>query len=408
MSKTVSARLWTKDFILVSLINFLTFTTVYVMNASLSLYGDNLQVSTVITGLMVTLFALTAAAIRPLAGNLSDRFGRKLFMVIGSAIFAASLFAFGTLTIIPVLLASRIIQGIGFGSVSTASGAAAADVIPPSRMGEGMGYYGMGMGLAMALGPVLGLELAGVGKFKLLYLVTAMILLACLVIALLVTYEKKNKMHHSAIAADVADDLEKHQGIRAVIWKIFEKRSLPTSFAYCLFAIAMASLISFLPLFAKESQIGNVSIFYIVEAVMIFLSRMLAGRLFDRLGPLPVIIPSMIIGASSFVLIILSAGGWLFWLSAALFGISLGINLPVFNALAIQSASPQRRGAASATFYLFVDVGVGVGGGIWGVLLDLTDRNYDLMFGGSALCLILAMLVSIVIYRNVKPKKNTA
>jgi len=54
----------------------------------------------------------------------------------------------------------RIIQGVGWGFSTTASGTIATDLIPPRRRGEGMGFFGLSGNVALAMGPTLGLALA--------------------------------------------------------------------------------------------------------------------------------------------------------------------------------------------------------------------------------------------------------
>ena len=65
---------------------------------------------------------------------------------------------------------------------------------------------------------------------------------------------------------------------------------------------------------------------------------------------------------------------------------AFGMLMPVFNTLAVQRAPAHRRGAASATFYLFIDIGIGLGSAIWGLVIDYL--GFDAMFTGAAICLV--------------------
>lgn len=395
MNPIEKVKLWNRDFILIILISLTTSIAMQILNSTMSLYADDLGASTTFSGTMATLFAITAGATRLISGNLSDRYSRRVFMIIGSIIFALSLFAFGMIAILPALLIFRTIQGVGFSSVNTASAAAAADVIPKKRLGEGLGYYSMSMAIAMAFGPLLGLPLARAGQFSLLYGICAVSLILCLVFSIMSTYEKRRAANdENRQPAAQLPTLSTERGV----WKILEKKALPAAIIYMIFCFSTACLISFLPLYAKDAGIETISWFYLVEATSMFVVRLLTGKVFDRRGPLPMIIPSMLIGTLAFVLFDFVGNDWTFLIPAALFGVALGMGLPVFNALAVQDVAHHRRGAASATFMLFLDIGIGFGASIWGIVLDLSGKNYSVMFYGAAGCTLLTLVLSLIFF----------
>ena len=403
MTETVKVKLWKRDFILIIMISLTTSIAMQVLNATMTLYADSLGASPSFSGTMATLFAIVAGATRLISGNLSDRYSRRMFMVLGSIIFALSVFAFGMIAVLPALLIFRSIQGLGFSSVNTASAAAAADIIPKERLGEGLGYYSLGMAAAMAVGPLIGLPLASAGQFSLLYGLCAATLVLCLVFSMMSTYEKRKMWADSTmVQANESAAVQLPSSQLPVIhhekgiWKIFEKKALPAASIYMLFCFSTASLISFLPLYAKDAGIDSIYWFYLVEATSMFVVRMLTSKVFDRRGPMPIIIPSLLLGAISFVLFDFVGSDWTFLIPAAIFGAALGMSLPVFNALAVKKAAPYRRGAASATFMLFIDIGIGFGASIWGIALDLSARNYSYMFYGAAACQILALVLSLI------------
>ncbi len=400
-------RLWNRYFILVLLIGLATAIAMQILNATIALYAASLGASTSFIGAMATLFALTAGLTRLLSGNLSDLYGRRMFMAAGSVVFAASIFGFGAIAILPVLLLTRTLQGLGFASVSTASGAAVIDVVPKSRMGEGLGFYSLGTAVSMAAGPMIGLAFAQQGQFSQLYIVTACIMAASFVLSLLTTYEKKRVLQEPKDGTGLADsqhEIAVEQPVRG-IWRFIEKKALPASLLFMLFCVALSCIMTFLPLYARDEGIGSISTFFLVEAAAMFLIRFATSKTFDRKGALPVLLPGLALGVLSCLLLLVLKSEALFLIPAALIGASLGISLPVYNALAIKDAPVRRRGTASATFMLFVDVGVGLGGTLWGIMLDLSSKNYSLMFMGAAAFMLLSLVLCILIYR--KPGPNS-
>ena len=133
-------RLWTKDFLMVCTSNFLLFVSFYTLMVTLAMYSiKQFQVSGSIAGLASSIFVLGAVIVRPLAGNLLAKVGRKKLLLFGLA-----LFLFFTLLYFPIdrigwMLVTRFIHGFAFGISTTATGTIVVDVIPASRRGEGMG-----------------------------------------------------------------------------------------------------------------------------------------------------------------------------------------------------------------------------------------------------------------------------
>jgi len=413
MNHDAKVRLWNRDFILIILISLTTSIAMQILNATMTLYADSLGANPSFSGTMATLFAIMAGATRLVSGNLSDRYSRRIFMIIGSIIFALSVFAFGMVALLPALLIFRTIQGLGFSSVNTASAAAAADIAPKERLGEGLGYYSLGMAIAMAFGPLLGLPMAQAGQFSLLYGICAIALILCLIFSIMSTYEKRqtaagqalSSLDSNAQPAGSALAPQKAPTERG-LWKILEKKALPASIIYMIFCFSTACLISFLPLYAKDAGISTISWFYLVEATSMFITRMLTSKVFDRRGPIPILVPSLLLGTLAFILFEFVGSDWTFLIPAALFGAALGMSLPVFNALAVKEVAQHRRGAASATFMLFLDIGIGFGASIWGIVLDLSGRNYSVMFYGAAACQILTLVLSLVTFWCLAPKRN--
>ncbi|MGR5983723.1 MFS transporter [Bacillus cereus] len=75
-----------------------------------------------------------------------------------SSFFGLTMYSYNLATTIVLLAILRIIHGVTWAVSTTAVGTAITDIIPDSRRGEGMGWYGMAMTIAMAIGPMIGLS----------------------------------------------------------------------------------------------------------------------------------------------------------------------------------------------------------------------------------------------------------
>jgi len=159
-------KIWTKDFVLICFANFFIFLGFQMTLPTIPLFVEDLGGNDQLIGFVVGIFTFSALLLRPYAGSSLETKGRGFVYLIGLAIFVLSVGSFGFLTSIVFLFAMRVVQGVGWGFSTTASGTIATDLIPASRRGEGMGYYGLSGNLALAFGPSLGLILTGTISFK--------------------------------------------------------------------------------------------------------------------------------------------------------------------------------------------------------------------------------------------------
>ena len=116
--------------------------------------------------------------------------GRSFVYLLGLAIFVLSVGSYSFAMSILFLFAIRIIQGVGWGLSTTASGTIATDLIPANKRGEGLGYYGLSANLALALGPALGLALTEVITFAQLFFICAVFGLTAFILSSFIKFKK--------------------------------------------------------------------------------------------------------------------------------------------------------------------------------------------------------------------------
>src|SRR5699024_2668485 len=210
----------------------------------------------------------------PLAGHALESKGRGFVYIFGIVLFIISIGSFGFISAIGFLIVMRIVQGIGWGFSTTASGTIATDLIPPKRRGEGMGYFGLSGNLALAFGPALGLTLVGVLTFSQLFLICSALGVLTLLLALNIRYKKVEESPHKTMPAR---------------FDVIEKTAINPSIILFFITLTFGGIASFLPLYAAEKSVGGIQFYFIVYAAFLMLSRIFAGRLYDRKGDLYVI-----------------------------------------------------------------------------------------------------------------------
>ena len=105
---------------------------------------------------IVTAYLLTTTATVPIAGKLSDLFGRRKLLLIGVAIFAAGSLFSGYADSIGMLIGARAIQGIGGGIITANAFTIIGDLFSPRERGKWQGLFGAVFAISSLIGPLLG------------------------------------------------------------------------------------------------------------------------------------------------------------------------------------------------------------------------------------------------------------
>ncbi|MCI2241295.1 MFS transporter [Adlercreutzia faecimuris] len=183
-------RLWTPVFLFVIGVTLCTFLVGQGLNAGTSVYITALGGTATYAGLLATVFSVAAAGARFICGPLVDDRGRRVAMVAGSVVMMAGTAGPIVTGDSELMILWRFLQGIGFSAATTASATAAADVLPRERLGEGIGYFGLGQALAMSIGPALSLFLVSTDPPENLFVGVTLAGALALAFSLLCRYEK--------------------------------------------------------------------------------------------------------------------------------------------------------------------------------------------------------------------------
>ncbi len=371
-------KIFSKDFIMIWFANFFIFLGFQMTLPTIPLFVHELGGSDQLIGIIVGIFTFSALLLRPYAGHSLESKGRGPVYIVGLALFVLSVGSFGFITSMSMLIMMRIIQGVGWGFSTTASGTIATDLIPPKRRGEGMGYFGLSGNLALAFGPALGLTLAGYISFTLLFIICALLGLTALILALNIEYKK------------VDESSDKTKPAR---FDVLEKSAINPSILLFFITVTFGGITSFLPLYAAEKDITGIQLYFISFAIFLMVSRVFAGKLYDKKGDIYVIPPGVILIFVAMLLLSWLPNTTTMIIAGALYGLGFGSVQPALQAWAVNNAAKNRKGMANATFYSFFDLGVGVGAMLFGQLAFLF--NYGLIYIVSACSVFLALLYYI-------------
>jgi len=381
-------RIWTKDFVLICLANFFVFLGFQMTLPTLPLYVEHLGGNDQLIGLVVGIFTLSALAVRPYAGHALESRGRGMVYLTGLAIFVISVGSYSLITSLILLFAMRIVQGAGWGLSTTAAGTIATDLIPASRRGEGLGYYGLSGNLALAFGPSLGLVLTEHISFPLLFSICAALGLTAFLLSSLIRYKKVEWQPGKAAA---------------VKWDFYEKNALKPSLLIFFITVTFGGIATFLPLYTHEKGVAGIQWYFIIYAAALMLSRIFSGKIYDRRGHIAVFLPGTALICAAMLLLSWLPNSLTLFTAAFLYGMGFGAVQPALQAWAVGSSPKNRRGMANATFFSFFDLGIGIGAMTFGQIGHWL--GYRDIYLTAAFSVLVSMGMYLWILRNEKPSR---
>ena len=263
--------LWTRSFVLDTLINFLVFLIYYLLIVIIAVVAkDNLHATASQAGLAVGIYIIGTVVARLLAGRFISILGCRKMLYLGLLIYLVSTAMYFYTPNLLMLDSVRFLNGFAYGITSTATSTIVAAIIPMSRRGEGINYYGLSTSLAAAVGPFLGiLMLHSLGyDFTIAFCVALIIL--CGIGSVIMTFDEPK--------LDI--DSEEHKGIK--ISDYIEPRMNSISLVSILVGFAYSGVIGFMAAYTKDlNLILAGTFFFVVYAVVITITRPLLGIVFD-------------------------------------------------------------------------------------------------------------------------------
>ena len=410
-------QLWSTTFVLVVVSTLCCFMVGQGLNSSTSVYVALYGGTAAYAGVLAAAFSGAAAVVRLLSGPLIDGRGRRIVMLAGFAVLiVGTVGPLFTHDVAPFVV-FRILQGAGFSAVTTASATAAADALPASRMGEGIGYYGLGQAIAMSIGPAFALALVSMDPAENLFIGATAAAALGLALIFFCRYEKHPEtLPEEAFYRREREEKRtrsegaKSEGARreGFISRIFEKRALPGTLPTLVIAPAFGFVIFFVGLYGTSLGVGNAGLFYTLSAVSMIIVRLKSGAFMDRFAPIKILPVALAFGVVAFAILIACgtvldsspARDAVFYLAGIVYGPCIGIVNPLNQAVAVKNTPPERWGAANALFQLAIDVGIGCASVIWGLVND------SFGFPVTICCVICCAVASYFVARAVYPKES--
>ena len=370
-------KLVTSSYCFILAANFLLYFGFWLLIPVLPFYlSEVFSAGNYTIGIILSCYTVAALCIRPFSGYFLDSFARKPLYLMAYFIFMTMFAGYIIAGSLTLFIMFRIIQGVSFGMVTVGGNTVVIDIMPSSRRGEGLGYYGLSNNIAMAVGPMSGLFLHDAGmSFTTIFCCSLGSCMAGFVCASLVKTPYKPPVRREPISLD-----------RFILLK-----GIPAGISLLLLSIPYGMTTNYVAMYAKQIGINaTTGFFFTFMAIGMAISRIFSGKIVDRGKITQVISAGLYLVVFSFFL--LSACVYLiswnnmvctivFFSVALLLGVGFGIMFPAYNTLFVNLAPNSQRGTATSTYLTSWDVGIGIGMLTGGYIAEVSTFDKAYLFG---------------------------
>ena len=349
---------------------------------TLPLYIEDIGATKQQIGIIMGSFAIGLLLFRPLLGQLADKRGRKIVLMIGLLSAAIAPIGYNFVQSIPILFVIRAFHGISIAAFSTAFLALVADIAPVENRGELIGYMSLTNPIGMAIGPALGGYLMETYSYTALF--TLSTALACF-----------GLLFSLPIINPIVEAQEQAINSDSSFWlKLLAPRIRIPAILLFIIGLTLGNLHTFVTLFIKSAEVDlNPGFFYTVVAMASFCSRLFSGKASDRFGR-GLFITSSLICYTLAMLILWNANSSVeFLLAAIVQGIGGGTIIPMISAMITDRSYSYERGRTFGLCMIGFDIGVALAGPIFGGIAQ--QIGYRNIFGFNSGITLIAIIIFI-------------
>ncbi|MBS7578334.1 MULTISPECIES: MFS transporter [unclassified Enterococcus] len=380
-------KLFNRGFISITIINFIVYLVYYLLMVIMAVIAqNNLHASLGQAGLASGIYIIGTLLARLLIGKKLELIGRKAILRYGALFYLITTIAYLYIPTISMLYLVRLLNGFGYGTVSTATNAIVTAYIPKSRHGEGINYYGLSTSLAAAIGPFIGMILLNYTDFR--FIIIFSIILVFLTTIACFIFPVKNiqlsKEHRATLNQWTFDSF-------------IEKKVIFIASMAFLMGLSYSSVLAFLSSYVKVINLVVVSsFFFVVYALVITFTRPFSGKIFDAYGEKYVMYPSYLFLTGGLFLLSITNSGWMLLVSGGLIGLGYGTFMSNGQAVCLKTVTDNHRiGIALSTYFIGLDLGLGVGPYILGELRSFLSFQEIYLVAG------ILPIICIVLYKFV-------
>jgi MFS family permease len=379
--RSARPRLVTPRFALVVVCGIFYFLSIGVVLPAVPRFvKDELNGGSIAVGIAVGALFVGAVILRPLAGRVGDRYGRKLLVIAGATTVGVSMLGYALAHSLGQLVAARVLTGLGEAAFFVGAATMITDLAPVERRGEAISYWSVAVYCGFAFGPALGETVQHHFGYTTLWLVAAGLGFTSAVLGCFTTEIER----------------EPHTGPPQ---PLINRRALGPGGVLFAGLIATAAFGAFVPLYVDDVGIDDAAIVFVVFGGLVLLIRVLGARLPDILGGARAGTVALIATAAGMSLMALWSTAVGLMVGVAVFAVGSAFMYPAMLLLALEGSTEQDRGSAVGTISSCFDLSQGVGSLVVGGVAALT--SYQGAFAAGA---VGAVVGAAILWQRVVPR----
>lgn len=383
---TVLREICSRNFIVITLINFFVMAAYYmVFTISTSYAREKFSLSLSNAGLTASLMVIGCLIGRFTSGNLITFWGCKILLFAGLLVEVLSIFSSFFINSVFALFIQRLFSGIGMGIVATATGTAVAYIIPQKYHGFGISLFSTSTVLALALGPFFGIFLLKYMPYLEIIKINGICIIGCLAIFFFLQQIPYTAKRHRPL-------LELNSYI--------DPRVVRFSLVALLMCLSYGSIQAFMTTYASERDLVNASsLFFLFYAFSAIFTRPVSGSLYDTRGENSIFAGIFILTAIALCLLAFAHNSFVLLLAGVLFGFGFGNFQSLGQIVSLTLVTKSRFPQATSTFFVFFDLGVGLGPYLFGFTVEYVG------YTGMFLLLACTTICAAILYYLMHGKK---
>lgn len=332
MVRRLKAKLWTNQYVIIVLLSLVMFTAFYMITAGFPIYVATISDDPTIAGIMTTTLMLASLITRFFASVIIQKVNRKILLIISLIYFIGTIALTLVNDSVGFLIFIRALQGIGFCMLTNLVFTISSNIVPKSRLGEGLVYFALSISVGTTIGPLIAIAYLERFSFRSMILITLGLMAFSFICSLFTKTQVKK------------EEKSRSEGHEPFYKYMFDKRVLLPCILVSLNYITIAGTVNFMGAFGKEIGVGGrISQFFIAQGIAMVIIRIFSGKIFDRFGHRILIIPAAIAGAGGLLLLGFSKGMLMVIFSGVLFGVAFAIIHPIIQAWALTLVPPEKK-----------------------------------------------------------------
>lgn len=366
-------RLVTPRFALVVVCGIFYFLSIGVVLPAVPRFvEDELNGGSLAVGIAVGSLFVGAVILRPIAGRIGDRYGRKVLVIAGATTVGVSMLGYALASSLGLLVAARLLTGLGEAAFFVGAATMITDLAPVERRGEAISYWSVAVYCGFAFGPALGETVQNQFGYTTLWFTAAGLGFASAVLGCFTTETGR----------------EPHTGPPQ---PLINRRALGPGGVLFAGLVATAAFSAFVPLYVDDVGIDDAAIVFVVFGLLVLCIRVFGARLPDILGGARAGTVALV--ATGIGMLVMALWGTALGLmtGVVIFAIGSAFMYPAMLLLALEGSTEQDRGSAVGTISSCFDLSQGLGSLIVGGVAALT--SYQGAFAAGAVGSVIGVAI---------------